>query len=250
MRTVAIVQARMGSTRLPGKVMMDIEGWPMLGRVVSRLQMADKVDHVVVATTQEKEDDCIETFMEEHFGACFRPDRDPDDVLGRYFDTAWSMEADIIVRVTADCPLIDPDVVDRVVKLHSKTMRLDPMMYTYVSNLYLSRTYPRGVDVEVFDFKFLAKANRDATEEYQRVHVTPYMIEYRDALKANLPAPEPHPELRLCVDEEEDLMLVRQVFKHFGNNLFSVWNVINYLKENPEVAAINEGVYQKEWKEL
>jgi len=250
--TVAIIQARMGSERLPGKVMMYIEGWPMLARVVKRAQLAKQIDIVVVATTTLKEDDCVADFVTNRLCECYRPDRHSDDVLGRYADTAKAYCADVVVRITADCPLIDPDIVDHVVKSQKRIAKRYIPYHTYVSNCLYDRTYPRGVDVEVFDVELLSKANEEATLDYQRVHVTPFIIEDAATIKHCLRAPVSHtrPDVRLCVDEQKDLDLVRAIYSHFGNREFDLLQVLGFLDDNPAIRDLNKEVVQKAVQEL
>ena len=164
-RVVAIIQARMGSKRLPGKVMMDIAGKPMLQRVIERVKLAKTVDQVV-ATVPSEEREAFRTLCNDcNVAVVGGPE---DDVLDRYQRAAAASRADVIVRITADCPLIDPDVIDAVVEAHFTYKR------DYTSNT-LDRTYPRGLDVEVFTRALLERAAEEATDPHDREHVTPWM---------------------------------------------------------------------------
>src|ERR1017187_648665 len=166
MKTVAIIQARIGSTRLPGKVLADILGHPMLWRVVDRVRQAQKVDQVIVATTSATRDDALAEFCQAHQIECFRGDE--QDVLDRYFQAARKSGATTIIRITADCPLIDPGVIDRVVGIYQQGG------FDYVSNT-IEVTYPDGLDTEVFSFASLEQAWQEATKTSEREHVTPYL---------------------------------------------------------------------------
>ncbi len=162
-KVVAIIQARMGATRLPGKVLLDMVGQTVLSRVINRVEMAETIDRVVVATTVEPGDDAIDILCDEMDWLCFRGDE--EDVTDRYYKAALFSQADIIVRITADCPLIDSGIIDAIV---GKFLELWPNI-DYVSNL-LPRTYPRGLDTEVFSFGVLKR--EWATIKENRQHVT------------------------------------------------------------------------------
>ena len=166
MRVVAIIQARMGSTRLPKKVLMPIGNVTMLARVVRRVQQATLVDQAVVATTTQSADDLIVAECERLEIPFFRGSE--DDVLDRYYQTALNFKADVVVRITSDCPLIEPEIIDEVIEsfLHEKV--------DYANNFQV-RTFPHGLDTEVMAFAALEKAWYEATELYERVHVTPFL---------------------------------------------------------------------------
>ena len=168
MRVLIIVQARMGSTRLPGKVLMDCLGRPMLAHLFDRLRCVKYADQLVLATTEDRKDDPIVEFCEKNNISFFRGSE--NDVLSRYTHAARLNKATIIVRVTADCPLIDPEIIDEVILSFIRS----PDEKLYVSNT-LERTYPRGMDVEVFSIELLEEVFIKATSAYDREHVTPYM---------------------------------------------------------------------------
>ena len=165
MRTVAIIQARMQATRLPGKVLADLEGKPVLRRVVDRARRASTLDAVVVATSDNPADDVLAGFCREFGTDCFRGSR--DDVLDRYRRAAECFQAEVVVRLTADCPLLDPQVIDRVVRAYGQGE------FDYVSNA-LECTYPDGLDTEVFSYKSLERAWREARRQSEREHVSSY----------------------------------------------------------------------------
>ena len=171
-KTVAIIQARMGSTRLPGKVMKDLKGKPVLWHVIERVKQAKNIDQIIIATTIHKRDKIIHDKAMEWGIKAYKGSE--EDVLARYFKAANKNDIDTVVRITSDCPLIDPQVIDEIVEYYTKNN------YTLVTNAgsdLNNRTYPRGLDIEVFSFKVLEKAYENAKEKYQREHVTPYIYE-------------------------------------------------------------------------
>ena len=238
MRITAIIQARMGSTRLPAKVLKDIAGQSMLARVCRRACRAATIDEVVVATTTEPADEVVADECDRLGVACFRGSE--DDVLDRYHHAAKRHGADAVVRITADCPLIDPNVVDRVVR------RFLAARPDYASNT-LTRTWPRGLDTEVFSTDALAHAHREATEPYERVHVTPYLYQHRERFRL-LPVTcgEDLGALRWTVDSAEDLQFVRAIYDRLGDNAFSWREVLHVLAADPGIARLNERVRQKD----
>lgn len=204
---MAIVQARMGSSRLPGKVLMDIGGRPMLAHVVERAQAIEGVDHVVVATTTEAADDVLAEFCHSADWSFARgPER---DVLHRYALAARWSRADLIVRLTADCPLLDPEVSALVLRKHRDAAAVFGARYT--SNTIPTRTYPDGLDTEVFTREALDRAASEVTDFEDREHVTPWMrrrlMTYGVQFGVDLSA------LRWTVDTAEDLERVRKIYE-------------------------------------
>lgn len=240
MRTVAVVQARMGSNRLPGKVMTDIAGKPMLERVLRRLSGAYLPDDIAVATTTLSDDDVIASYCEQHGRPCFRGSE--TDVLDRYYRAAGELGAEVIVRITSDCPLIDPEIVDRVVALVTDA---HPGA-DYASNVLPYRTFPRGLDVEAFTFEMLQRAWRLDRDPASREHVTPFIHRTSSLFRiATVSADADYSDLRWTVDEPEDLALVREIFAQFGRDRFSWKEVINCYDDHPEWREINCNVSQK-----
>ncbi len=236
-RIVAIVQARMGSTRLPGKVLAEIQGHPMLWYVVERTRAAETVNEVVVATTTELADDPIVTFCREHGVACFRGSE--QDVLDRYYQAALRYEADAVVRVTADCPLIDPEIIDKTVRAFLREGA------DYASNC-VERTFPRGLDTEIFAFQVLDAAWRDACRPYERAHVTPYIYENPGRFKIlSVVGDEDYSAYRWTVDTSEDLVLVRALYARFTGKTFRWSDGIRILRHEPALAEINRSVAHK-----
>lgn len=235
--TVIIIQARMSSTRLPGKVMKDLCGKPLLWHVISRCLESRKANMVCVATSLNKEDDVIADFCgEEHFSV-FRGSL--EDVLSRYYEAAKTFKADTIVRVTADCPLTDAHIIDSCVEAF-ETSGAD-----YVSNVNPARTFPRGLDVEVFSFSSLAKAHQEATTAYEREHVTPYLWENRKgtfnigpSVVADTAYRKPY---RLAVDFPEDFELMQRVYQalYVPGKTIDVLKALTFLDEHKEVRGGN-----------
>jgi len=239
LRVVAIIQARMGSTRLYGKVLLDLEGRTVLARAVRRVRRAALVDEVVVATTVAPADDPIVEECARLGVACFRGSE--QDVLDRYHRAAAAHKADVVVRVTADCPLIDPEVSDAVIYafLHRRP--------DYASNV-LRRTYPRGLDTEVMTAAALARAARHASESYQRTHVTPYIYQHPESFRLlSVTGIEDLSRHRWTVDSREDLEFVRAVYRRMGDDdAFSWHDVCRLLAEEPTLADLNRHVCQKQ----
>lgn len=198
-RVLAIIQARMGSTRLPGKSLMPLGGRSVLANVVARVRLAAQVDETVVATTTLPEDDAIEAEARRLGVPVFRGA--DEDVLGRYYHAAAAFHGDVIVRITADCPLIDPAVIDRVI------MRFGPGTdhCDYASNT-LQRSYPVGLDVEVFSLAALAAAYDEACTAYEREHVTVFLYQNPDRFRlASVEAPVDTSSHRWTLDTPADL---------------------------------------------
>lgn len=231
----AIIQARMGSTRLPNKTLMKIEGNPMLWHVLERVKRCSDIDKTVIATTLNPKDKQILDFAKEYGVAAFRGSE--QDVLDRVYKVAKEIGADAVVRVTPDCPLICPEVVSKVVTEFRKGG------YDYVANT-LVYTYPDGCDVEVFSFGALEKAWRQCKDPAEREHVTPYMRNSRKFRTKNVVNENPIDPRRYkwSVDNENDLKFVREVYNElYGKRKsFSYEDVMRMLKRRPEVSKINE----------
>jgi spore coat polysaccharide biosynthesis protein SpsF len=242
MRLVAIIQARMGSTRLSGKVLEDIHGRTMLARVVRRSMRSALIDKVVVATTKNKADDVIVSECESMGVSSFRGSE--EDVLDRYYEAAKTFSADIVVRITSDCPLIDPEIIDRIVR---SFLDRSP---DYASNTIKS-TYPRGLDVEVFTYDALEKAWNEASEDFQHVHVTPYIYQHLDRFKIfSVTCEENWSNYRWTVDTKEDLDLIRAIYAKIDrDDDFSWKDVLELLKTEPNIAEINCHIRQKSLEE-
>jgi spore coat polysaccharide biosynthesis protein SpsF (cytidylyltransferase family) len=208
-RVVAIVQARMSSTRLPGKVLEEIRGQPALALLLERLSRAAQVDELVVATSTDSSDDAVERLVSELRHSVVRGPL--EDVLARYRIAAESTECDGVVRITADCPLIDPAVVDRVV---ARWRHGDE---AYVANVFDPRTFPVGQDVEAFSSQALREADAAAKDAYDREHVTPYIRNHPEAFaQAQVSLDPPAGDVRMVLDTAEDLEALRDLVRRAG----------------------------------
>jgi spore coat polysaccharide biosynthesis protein SpsF len=244
---VAIIQGRMGSSRLPGKIVMDIGGEPMLFRVVTRVRRAQLVGQVVVATTTDPGDDPVAEFCLSRGIPCYRGH--PQDVLDRYYQAGLLFSAQTVVRLTADCPLIDPKEIDRTIRAFFEAgvdfaaNRLPPPW---------KRTTPIGMDTEVATMNAVARAWHEAKAPYEREHVMPYLYEKAGRFDTLLVNHEPDlGHLRLTVDTAQDLALIRQVYSYFGNrDDFSLSEILDALEVHPEWLSINAGVVHKTFKDI
>lgn len=242
MFTVALIQARMNSSRLPGKVMLDIAGKPMLAHVIERTRRAKTVDQVAVATTVDPSDDAIEDYCREHNIPVYRGSQ--FDVLDRFYQAAKKLGAERIVRITADCPAIDPAVVDQVVEAFIRSgadfacNRLPPPW---------KRTWPIGLDTEVCSFAGLKRAWKEAQLDYEREHVMPYFYDVEGRFKVVVVDHEPdYGAQRWTVDTPEDLKLVREIFDRLGGNDEFTWlDVLALVERSPQLAQINASIKAK-----
>lgn len=221
---------------------MDIHGRTMLARVVRRAGRSALIDELVVATTEEKADDAIVSECNSLGISSFRGSE--DDVLDRYYQVAMAFSADCIVRITSDCPLIDPEIIDRVVQAF-----LDNGP-DYASNT-IESTYPRGLDVEVFTFDALERAWRNAEHDFERVHVTPYIYQHSGEFrKLSVTGTENWSHCRWTVDTGEDLALIRAIYEMIEkDDLFSWRDVLDLFKREPKLAEINRHIRQKSLEE-
>jgi len=214
-RTAVVVQARMGSTRLPGKVLMDLAGRTVLDHVLSRCQAIPGVDAVICATTVKPDDDPVAAEAERLGASVFRGDE--ADVLGRYLGAARSAEADVVLRVTSDCPLIDPEVCRAVLDLRAREDA------DYAAN-NTPPSWPHGLDCEAFTVAALAKADAETDEPYDREHVTPWLRHTPGLRRANLPKPgRPEPDRRWTLDTPDDLAGLRRLFARLPGDRIAGW---------------------------
>ena len=264
--TVAIIQGRMGSSRLPGKVLLDIGGKPMLQHVVERTRLAKTLDTVIVATSSDPADDPIAAFCESNGVNCSRGSL--HDVLDRYYQAAGG--SSVVVRITADCPLIDPDLIDQTVALvlnSSSAQRVD-----FAANRLpppFHRTFPIGLDVEVCTFEALQRAWRESTETFHREHVMPFLYEgvtpqsqtlqistgksprgFNIAVLNHVPD---YGSYRWTVDTPEDLIFVREIYSRLhgkGLRSFNWYDVLEILNKEPELTQINAEIRHKTMTEV
>ena len=235
-KIVAIIQARMGSSRLPGKVLKEVNGVPLLKYQFERVKQSLFIFETVIATTVREENDVIAEFCEQNQISCFRGSE--DDVLSRYYECAREYKADIVVRLTADCPLIDPQVIDEVVKIY---MEND---YDFVANTAPPEgfTYPEGMDVEVFSFKLLERAVREAEKPSEREHVTHFFWQNPQLFSTyRIDLDKDFSSYRLTVDYQEDLDVTESVIHGLypKDPLFSMHDMIKFLDANPVIKEKN-----------
>ena len=234
---VVIVQARMGSNRLPGKVMMDIVGKPLLWHIVNRLEYCKLLNKIVVATGSGEENNVIEELCKQYSIDYYRGSE--DDLIDRYYQTSKLFNADIIVRIPADCPLVDPEIVDMVVDFALKNIS----SYEYVNNSRPHVTYPHGLDVEIFSFCLLEKLWREIKDPFRREWFTTVIFENPDIYKMFcLENDVDLSHLRLTVDYKEDLELVRYIFQNLytDNVCFFLKDILELYSRNQKIFNINQ----------
>ncbi len=239
MKTLIIVQARMTSTRLPGKVLLPLAGVPMLTRLIERLRRVQRADGIVIATTTNTTDDPIAALCAEQGAPCHRGSE--HDVLSRYADAARLHGADVVVRITSDCPLIDPTLIDQVIAAYEEGGS------DYVSNM-LPPTWPYGMAVEVFSAAALAQAHAEATQAAEREHVTPFLYGHPERYRLrNVASPLDLSQHRWTVDTPEDYELVRRLFEALVDTHpeFTQTDILAVLDAHPDWITINQHIRQK-----
>ncbi len=228
----------MGSTRLPGKVLRDLAGRPMIARVLERVRRAGSVDEIIVATSDLRSDDPLADWLAASHHACFRGSE--QDVLARFSGAAARTGADGIVRITADCPLIDPGVIDEVVAAFRSGH------FDYASNVLPRRTFPRGLDTEIFTRTALEICAREATDASSREHVTPFIYRHPERFRLRgIEADTDFSEHRWTVDTLEDFELIGKICTALGEADFSWKDVLDLLVRNPAWLEINRHIAQK-----
>lgn len=241
MKVVAIIQARMGSTRLHGKVLKPVLGKSLLAYQLERVQQSKFIDQVVVATTEKQLDRSIIDLCDKLSIASYRGSE--VDVLSRYVGAADQYEADVVVRMTADCPVIDPSIIDEVIQHY-----LNGFHFDYVSNTS-ERTFPRGMDVEVFSTNVLHHIDQEAEGTQYREHVTPYI--YKNPQRYKLGVVRNDVDLshyRLTVDTPADFQLIKTIIEHLyvKNTDFSLKKIVEFLQRNPALVKLNAHIEQKQ----
>lgn len=242
MRINAIVATRMTSSRLPGKVLMDLGGEPALVRLIERLQRSKYIQNVVIATTTNNDDDIVALTAAKAGVGCYRGSE--NDVLGRTVEAAESFGTDLIVQVTSDCPLIDPETVDLVIQRMLEHPYLD-----YVGN-HLVRTYPLGFSAEAFRTSALREVAEKTDDPHDREHVSLYFYERPEEYRlSNVETTFflRHPEYRLTLDTAEDYKLIKHIFEALYPSKpdFDLYDIVRYLEQNPQLLQINSHVRQK-----
>ncbi|MBU1404738.1 MAG: aminotransferase class III-fold pyridoxal phosphate-dependent enzyme [Proteobacteria bacterium] len=242
MKVVALVQARMGSTRLPNKVMMPIGGVPMLELLLSRLSRAKEVAQIVVATSVDERNQPLVEHVRKLGYACEQGSE--NDVLDRFVQAARTHQADAVVRITGDCPLVDPELVDECIRLF-KTTGVD-----YFSNIN-PPTYPDGLDIEVCTFKALEQASQETSKPFDREHVTPYLRESGRFKIASMQHGQDLSALRWTVDEPADFAVIEKVFQYFHPCTDFTWgDVLTLQHQQPDIFSINQKIIRNEGAEM
>lgn len=244
MRIGAVIQARVSSTRLPGKVLKELpygSGVSVLGQVIRRLKKSKELDDIIVATTTGKDNDKIVAIAKKENVKYSRGSE--EDVLSRYYLAAKENDLDTIVRITSDRPCIDPEIMDSIIEKHIKAKA------DYTSN-FLERTYPQGLGVEVFNFNVLEKTYENAQEDYEKEHVTAYIYRNPNIFKIiHVKAPKElyASDIRIVLDTEEDYALICMVFDYLypKDKYFPAYDIINLFKEKPWLKLVNKRATQK-----
>lgn len=245
--TLAVIQARMSSSRLPGKVLLDICGRPMLERVLERVNLARSIDHLLVATTTNPSDNPLAVWCKDYGVDCFRGSM--QDVLDRFYQAALPYKPRFIARVTADCPVIDPELIDETIQaciengVDFSATRLPPPFH---------RTYPIGLDVEVSTFSALERAWREAKFPAEREHVFPFLYDQPGRFNLKILNHEPdYGSLRWTVDTADDLELIRRIYEHFLPREDFRWlEVLELVEAKPELTLINAETAHKSYLDV
>lgn len=239
MNNIAFVAARMGSERMPGKVLKELSGIPSLVHIFNILKETKNLNDFLVVTTVLKEDDAIENICKKKSVRCIRGS--VHDVLDRFRIAAESLKPDRIIRVTGDDPLMDPEIIDKVIDEH------DNGEYDYTSNM-VERSYPRGMDTEVIEYEALERSWRNTSDKDDHEHVTLFIRRHPELFKIHSVKKdgEPMDNLRLCLDTEEDAKLISEIYNQLYNGKpIKLGDVIKFLNNNPGLSEINSRIKQK-----
>lgn len=238
---VCIIQARTGSIRLPNKIFFDLKGKPVLARVIERLQHSKLITKIVIACPDKQDDDVIGDYVKKNFVNVGIVRGSENDVLNRYYQAAKKFNADVIVRITSDCPLIEPKIVDRVIQTFLDRNN------DYVSNMFGKRTYPRGLDTEVFSFAALERIQNEAKDLNDREHVTLYLRKNPNKFSAsNIEGEKDYSGYRLTLDEQKDYELIKAIYEALDKNeILQLESIISFLRANPMLAKINQDIEQE-----
>ncbi len=241
MKIVATIEARMTSSRLPGKILLPILGKPTLELLIERLCKVNKIEQIVIATTSNRTDDVVEDLANRLCVGCYRGSE--DDVLDRVMKAAQFYNSDIIVEITGDCPLIDPIVIDCLIEIFLNNF------FDYVSNT-LKQTYPNGLDVQIFSLKTLEEVSRLTDDPTDHEHVSLYIYEHPERYSLynqESGLPEKYWDLRLTVDTIEDFELIRSIYEELypTNPDFLLDDILELLDKRPELIDINKHIKQK-----
>ena len=237
----AIIQARMGSSRFPGKVMKTIIGKPMLWHQINRLRKSELIEKIIIATTNKIQDRTIVDFAKENNILYFAGSE--EDVLDRFYYTAKKFKVETIVRITADCPLIDPSLVDMIINFYIDNKN----QYDIVHN---GATYPVGIlETEVFSFNILKKTWKNAELSSEREHVTSYIWKNPEMFRqATVENSKDLSHLRLVVDYEKDFKLIKTIFQNLykEDDMFHLEDIVKFLNQNPELIILNNNIIRNE----
>lgn len=237
-KTIIIIQARMGSSRLPGKILLPLDTTIVLDYVVSRCKQVKHIADVIVATSVLEQDNSIADWCEQQGVTCFRGSE--DDVLDRYYQCAKPYNPDYVIRVTSDCPFVDYELANQVISAVKETP---------ADNVLIDGELPRGLVVEMVSFRALEYIHQNGHEPRHREHVTYFAYEYPKLFQSVTIEASPklrYPQLRITLDTEEDYQLCKAIAEKFsGNKLVSATEVVTFLMSNPDIAKINAHVQQK-----
>jgi len=241
MKIVAIIEARMSSSRLPGKVLLKANNITMLDHLIDRLNEVKKIDEIIIATTLKNCDDLIVDFSKRKEVKFFRGSE--EDVMSRVIGAAKFCSADLIVEITGDCPIIDPNIIEQIINIYLAN-NVD-----YVSNATI-RSYPDGMDTQVFSLDILEKSYKMTNDFLDREHVTLHIRNNPDIFSSiNVIAPPEiyNPDLGLTLDEEEDYLFIKNIIENLydKNKFFTCLDIINYLKRNKSLLLINNHIKRK-----
>ncbi len=240
-KITAIVQARIGSTRLPGKILKELSGKSVLWHVVNRLSHSKLCNKIVIATTTEPEDDVVENYCVENNFPYYRGSS--ENVLSRYYETAKVFGAEIIIRITSDCPLIDPEIIDKMLEQFlSEKSKID-----YMSNVF-PRMFPRGLDTEIFTCDALEISFNNAVNQNDLEHVTPYIYQHPEKFKIKNFANDKDLSFhRWTIDTTEDYELIKSIYNKLyeSGKIFLLNDILKLFDEHPELIKINQNVKQK-----
>lgn len=241
MKNAVIMQARVGSSRLHAKVLKELCGKTVLEHDVARIRQAERVQDIIIATTTNPEDEAIAAVARRCQTRVFKGSE--QDVLDRYYQAAKAFEVDHIIRITSDCPLIDPFVIDEVIRCYEQG-HYD--IITNVPNEWEKMSYPRGLDLEIFSFAWLERAWLEAKDAYDREHVSPYIYDHAQT-RYYYRCDKDYSMYRWTLDTEADWQVIRHIYEHFyhGKHDFYFEDIVAYMEAHPEIAAVNADVVQK-----
>lgn len=231
-----IIQARLGSTRFPNKMIKKIGNQTIIEILLKRLKQSRLINNIILATTKKKNDDKLDHLARKNKIQVFRGSE--ENVLERFYKASKSIESDYLIRICGDCPLLDPTIIDKLIKINNKKK------FDYLSNIN-PPTFPDGFDVEIFSKKILKEAYLKAKSKYDKEHVTPYIIRKAKS-KFNLKNSKDSSNLRLTIDEEKDFLVIKKIIKNINKKWFSLSDVIKLKKQKPEIFKINQDLKRNE----